>query len=131
CYEYNQEGHISRNCPTKILQPQPDNRRNILTSNQPESPEIRGMNIHYLEVTEAVKNEVDEYLRIELKEGKSLFDIRNLGKGRRIEDDHEMLSWAQKSTYGENSEEIGQFKSGSIIYIPIAELTNDLDILKM
>ncbi|CAG8738371.1 29354_t:CDS:2, partial [Racocetra persica] len=41
----------------------------------------------------------DEYLRVELKEGKSLFDVRNLEKRRRIEDKHEMLSWAQKSTY--------------------------------
>ncbi|CAG8550735.1 16804_t:CDS:2, partial [Dentiscutata heterogama] len=57
-----------------------------------------------------LKGESDEYLMIKAEEGKSLFDVRNLGKRRRVEDEHEMPSWAQKSTYIETPEETEQYK---------------------
>ncbi|CAG8833361.1 15373_t:CDS:2, partial [Racocetra persica] len=130
CYQCDQEGHLSRDCPTRAQQTLPDNQRNVTRNNQPDGPEVRGMNIRYLEVTESIKDEGDDYLRIKLEEGESLFDVRNLGKRRRVEDEHEMPSWAQKSTYNEIPEEIDQHKKGSIMYIPISELTAELDILK-
>ncbi|CAG8803793.1 11506_t:CDS:2, partial [Gigaspora margarita] len=65
-------------CSTRVAQPQSNNQTGTTTNSQLEAPEVKGMNVHYLEVTEVVKNEGDEYLRIELKEGESLFDVRNL-----------------------------------------------------
>ncbi|CAG8696771.1 16904_t:CDS:2, partial [Racocetra persica] len=111
CYQCNQEGHISKNCPTRVLQPQLDNQRRIITDKQPNGPKVRGINIQYLEVTEAVKNEDSEYLKIELKESGLLFNVRNLDKRRHVEEEHEMPSWAQKGTYVETPEEINNVYS--------------------
>ncbi|RIB21436.1 hypothetical protein C2G38_2176631 [Gigaspora rosea] len=40
CYECNQEGHISRNCPTRALQPRFNNQRNEPRRNEAANPEV-------------------------------------------------------------------------------------------
>ncbi|CAG8521633.1 559_t:CDS:2 [Dentiscutata heterogama] len=64
----------------ETLHQQPTNQRNKITNNEAGNPEIRSMNVCYFEINDIVKGEGDEYLMIEAEEGKSLFDIRNLGK---------------------------------------------------
>ncbi|CAG8831653.1 1614_t:CDS:2, partial [Gigaspora margarita] len=63
-YECNQPGHILKDCPNRSLQLQSHNQWSTARKNQLVGSEV--------------------------VEGKSLFDIRNLGKRRRIKEEHEM-----------------------------------------
>ncbi|CAG8607022.1 21654_t:CDS:2, partial [Racocetra persica] len=101
--------HVEQNnCSTRMMQPQSNDQMNAARNNQLDNPEVRGMNIYYLEVKESIKDEDNEYLKIKLEKEKSLFD----------------------SIYDEISEDNNNYKKGSIIYILISELTMKLDVLK-
>ncbi|RIB23288.1 hypothetical protein C2G38_2171703 [Gigaspora rosea] len=102
------EEHISRNCPTMGLQPRFNNLRNEPRRNEIANPEVGGVNICYFETTESMKGESDKCLMIQVEEGEKLFDVKNLGKRRRVENEHEMPTWARKSAYINTPEEIEQ-----------------------
>ncbi|CAG8499671.1 13391_t:CDS:2, partial [Dentiscutata heterogama] len=93
CYECNQEGHIARYCPNR-LQQQNNNQSNKERNNQTLNQEVRGLNVRLFEVKETSSSEINEYLMIKVEGSDMLFDIRNLGKRRRCDDENEMPTWA-------------------------------------
>ncbi|CAG8522618.1 28641_t:CDS:2 [Gigaspora margarita] len=82
-----------QNSSTTIQQRQDEPR-----NDRSENLKVKGINVCYFEINDITKSEGDEYLMIKAEGGVPLFDIRNLGKRRRVEDEHEMLSWAQKAS---------------------------------
>ncbi|CAG8545291.1 907_t:CDS:2, partial [Dentiscutata heterogama] len=91
CFNYQQEGHISHNCPNRILQNPPVERGNEQTDARNEAIEVRGANIRYFEVTLGSDNPGIECLKVEMIKREPIFNVRNwdLRKRKRTDEGEE------------------------------------------